>query len=212
MAAIDPSAARCACVRAQPRTVTARISAAELFALADANPRVWRNLTKVLAERLRVRPVRPRNERAEVFIASSTEGLNVTNQLVRRWDYEPFVTRPWTIGVFRPSGVTIDDLLRQAEKSDFAVMVFGADDSTTSREGQEASPRDNVVLEYGLFVGALGSRERIFVLSPRGADLKIPSDLDGLKLLTYDPAKPLDTALAPVASEISEVVRRLGPR
>ena len=68
------------------------------------------------------------------------------------------------------------------------------------------------MLEYGLFVGALGSRERVFVVMPRGVELKVPSDMLGLKLLTYDPKKPLDTALKPVALEIIEAIKRLGPR
>ena len=212
MAAIDPGATRCACVLAQANTVIARIAAEELLALANAKPRVWLNLTRVLAARLRARPVRPRNEQAEVFIGSSTEKLGAAEHLNRLFAYKPFVSRPWTVGVFRPSGVTIDDLLRQAEASDFAVMAFGPDDTTIGRDGAEPSPRDNVVLEYGLYVGALGSRERVFVVAPRGVDLKIPSDILGLKILTYATDKPLDVALAPVASEISEAVARLGPR
>jgi len=58
----------------------------------------------------------------------------------------------------------------------------------------------------------LGSRERVFVIVPRGVDSKIPTDIQGLNLVKYDPNKPLDVALAPVASEIIEAVSRLGPR
>ena len=212
MAAIDPAAARCACVNAQRDTVTARISAHALMDLADRYPCIWRNLTKVLARRLRDRPVRARNVQPVIFLGGSSEGLAVTNQFVRLLTHAPFVTRPWTVGVMRPSGVPVDDLLRQAEASDFAVLSFGADDTTISREKQSASPRDNVVLEYGLFAGALGSRERVFIIVPNGVDLKIPSDIQGLNLVKYDTGKPLDVALAPHVLEISEAVARLGPR
>jgi len=212
MAAVEPAAPRCATVSAQQTTVTARISAHDMLSLADEHPRIWHNLTKVLAMRLRERPVRARNVQPLVFLGGSSEGLAVTHQFGRLFAFEPFVTRPWTVGVFRPSGVPMDDLLRQAEASDFAVLSFGADDSTTSRDKQSAAPRDNVVLEYGLFAGALGSRERVFVIVPRGVDLKIPSDIQGLNLIKYDPNKPLDVALAPLASEIIEAVSRLGPR
>src|SRR5262249_15869555 len=48
----------------------------------------------------------------------------------------------------------------------------------------EASPRDNVVFEAGLFGGALGIR-RTFILHADGA--KLPTDLLGLTSIRYDP-------------------------
>ena len=47
----------------------------------------------------------------------------------------------------------------------------------------EASPRDNVVFEAGLFGGALGIR-RTFILHANGS--KLPSDLLGLTAVRYD--------------------------
>ena len=49
----------------------------------------------------------------------------------------------------------------------------------------QASPRDNVVFEAGLFGGALGIR-RTFILHAHGS--KLPSDLLGLTSVRYDPA------------------------
>lgn len=211
MAAIDPGARRCATVLAQGPTVTARISAGALFELADKHPRLWLNLAKVLSARLRERPVRARNERPVVFLGGSKEGLPVTDELVVLFDYKPFVTVPWTTAC-RPSEVTMDALLRVANEADFAVLSFGEDDKTESRDTVGPSPRDNVVLEYGLFAGALGSRERVFILMPRGSKLKIPSDLYGLTVVDYDATKPLGLALAAAAKKIAETVARLGPR
>ena len=48
---------------------------------------------------------------------------------------------------------------------------------------RQASPRDNVVFEAGLFGGALGMR-RTFILHANGA--KLPSDLLGLTCVRYD--------------------------
>jgi Predicted nucleotide-binding protein containing TIR-like domain len=65
--------------------------------------------------------------------------------------------------------------------------VFAQDDWTTtevSRSGQ-ASPRDNVAFEAGLFGGALGIR-RTFILHAN--DSKLPTDLLGLTSVRYDPA------------------------
>jgi hypothetical protein len=65
--------------------------------------------------------------------------------------------------------------------------VFAQDDWTTTdaSESGEASPRDNVVFEAGLFGGALGIR-RTFILHAQGS--KLPSDLLGLTSVRYDPA------------------------
>ena len=52
-------------------------------------------------------------------------------------------------------------------------------------EPGQASPRDNVVFEAGLFGSALGMR-RTFILHANGA--KLPSDLLGLTSVRYDPA------------------------
>lgn len=212
MAALEPEAPRCATVKAKGLTVTARLSERQLRALAKEDSQVWRNIARVLSHRLRSRQVRPRNVRANVFVGSTSEGLAVPRQLVRLFEHSPFSVRQWTNGVFRPSSVTMDELLRVADESDFAVLSFGEEDTTTSRRKRTPAPRDNVVLEYGLFAGALGDRQRVFILKPRGSTLKIPSDIQGLTPLTYDASKPLDIALDPVAIQIAEAVARLGPR
>jgi hypothetical protein len=73
---------------------------------------------------------------------------------------------------------------------DFAAFVFAQDDWTTSSPAAEpaatagqASPRDNVVFEAGLFGGVLGMR-RTFILHASGA--KLPTDLLGLTCVRYD--------------------------
>ena len=65
--------------------------------------------------------------------------------------------------------------------------MFAQDDWTTTDASQssQASPRDNVVFEAGLFGGALGMR-RTFILHANGS--KLPTDLLGLTSVRYDPA------------------------
>jgi len=68
--------------------------------------------------------------------------------------------------------------------------VFARDDWTSTApapsEGSgQASPRDNVVFEAGLFGGTLGMR-RTFILHASGA--KLPSDLLGLTCVRYEEA------------------------
>ncbi len=98
---------------------------------------------------------------------------------------------PWTSS-FNPGTTTLERLLELAHEVDFAAFVFAQDDWTTNSppasdatESGQASPRDNVVFEAGLFGGALGMR-RTFILHANGA--KLPSDLLGLMCVRYGEA------------------------
>jgi hypothetical protein len=75
---------------------------------------------------------------------------------------------------------------------DFAAFIFARDDWTSiappaadAAESGQASPRDNVVFEAGLFGGTLGMH-RTFILHANGA--KLPSDLLGLTCVRYGDA------------------------
>jgi Predicted nucleotide-binding protein containing TIR-like domain len=93
---------------------------------------------------------------------------------------------PWTT-TFNPGRSTLDRLVELSQEVDFAAFVFAHDDWTTTdpSETGQASPRDNVVFEAGLFGGALGMR-RTFILHAN--DAKLPTDLLGLTSIRYDPA------------------------
>jgi hypothetical protein len=96
---------------------------------------------------------------------------------------------PWTV-VFNPGVSTLERLVELTREVDFAAFVFAQDDwtavniekSPTDNTGQ-ASPRDNVVFEAGLFGGVLGMR-RTFILHAK--DSKLPTDLLGLTCVRYD--------------------------
>jgi predicted nucleotide-binding protein len=71
---------------------------------------------------------------------------------------------PWTTS-FNPGTTTLERLLELTHEVDFAAFVFARDDWTTnsppasdSSASGQASPRDNVVFEAGLFGAALGMR------------------------------------------------------
>jgi len=103
---------------------------------------------------------------------------------------------PWTTS-FNPGVNTLERLMELTRQVDFAVFIFAQDDWTSSAPGSrdsdfgQASPRDNVVFEAGLFGGVLGMR-RTFILHANGA--KLPTDLLGLTSIRYDvPTTPAGT-------------------
>jgi CAP12/Pycsar effector protein, TIR domain len=123
-----------------------------------------------------------------IFLGSSGQQERLLQALTRGLQDIADVD-PWTT-VFNPGVSTLDRLVELTREVDFAAFVFARDDWTTTGASPdavpgEASPRDNVVFEAGLFGGALGIR-RTFILHADGS--KLPSDLLGLTCVRYDPA------------------------
>jgi len=122
-----------------------------------------------------------------IFLGSSMQQEKLLQALTRGLQDIADV-EPWTT-VFNPGVSTLERLVELTKEVDFAAFIFAQDDWTSkgaapNPESGQASPRDNVVFEAGLFGGALGIR-RTFILHARGA--KLPTDLNGLTAIRYDP-------------------------
>lgn len=105
----------------------------------------------------------------------------IADCLARR-KYKPQV---WDEVLLKQNESTFDGLLRISTEVDFAVFVWGANDVTMTRGQSIPSPRDNVVWETGLFLGALG-KDRVFVVVDETASVKIPTDYLGITHAEYD--------------------------
>ncbi len=213
MALIDPSATRSASAVAIEQTVVAKISEASFHPLADKYPRVWQLIATELAKRLqqRNRLVTSKNPRPVVFIGSSKESLRIARAIRSNFDHDDFVVNLWTNRVFGPSRFPITELEKQVQESDFAVLVLGPDDEVESRNEKFDAPRDNVILELGLFIGAL-SYERTFMVIPRGCDIKIPTDLLGLTPLDYrlEDSDAFVSLLGPACDQLRDIIHKIG--
>jgi Predicted nucleotide-binding protein containing TIR-like domain len=126
-------------------------------------------------------------DKPRIFLGSSGKQEKLLQALTRGLEDVAHV-KPWTTS-FNPGTTTLERLLELTREVDFAVFVFAQDDWTTNSptaspqpESGQASPRDNVVFEAGLFGGVLGMR-RTFILHASGA--KLPSDLLGLTCIRY---------------------------
>jgi hypothetical protein len=153
--------------------------------------------------------------RSKVFIASSSEGLDVAKAvrllLLAELDQIADV-EPWT-HAFELSAAYIESLERAVDQADFAVLVLTADDVTTSRKKEKLSPRNNVILELGLFMGRLG-RERCYLVREDRPHLELPSDLLGVKSAAFKRPEDgdLKTALDAKCALIAERITKLGVR
>ncbi|HWF47317.1 MAG TPA: nucleotide-binding protein [Bryobacteraceae bacterium] len=146
-----------------------------------------------------------------LFIGSSTEGLDFA-RAVRTSLSDVAETTLWNDGVFSLGRTFIESLIAAVSRFDFAALVLTPDDQMVVRNDETLGPRDNIIFELGLFMGRLG-RERTFIVRPESGPLKIPSDLAGISVATFDwPRSDANyrAALGPACDLMREAIRDLG--
>lgn len=116
-----------------------------------------------------------------IFIGSSNEGLYIAKKVKSFFekDYECYL---WDDNIFKFNENFLETLMKEASLFDFGFMIFTKDDYTKSRQQVFDTPRDNVVFEFGLFLGRLG-KDNAFIIQDE--DIKLPSDLFGITLAKF---------------------------
>jgi len=151
-------------------------------------------------------------EKPRIFLGSSGQQEKLLEALTRGLE-EVARVDPWTTS-FHPGTTTLERLLELTREVDFAAFVFAQDDWTSASPGAsssagagQASPRDNVVFEAGLFGGVLGMR-RTFILHANGA--KLPTDLLGLTSIRYGETTTPAQVRA-INEKLRKAIEDLGP-
>ena len=121
-----------------------------------------------------------------MFIGSSQESaadLRRVASWVESQDMEPLC---WDDPkLFLPGENIFDKLVEISKQVDAAIFIFGEDDGVAYRDQQVFQPRDNILIEFGLFVGQLGRKRAIIC---KKGDSKTATDLLGVTYVTIDPA------------------------
>lgn len=149
-------------------------------------------------------------EKPRIFLGSSGQQEKLLQALTRGLEDVARVD-PWTTS-FNPGTTTLERLLELAHQVDFAAFVFARDDWTSATPGApapgagQASPRDNVVFEAGMFGGTLGMR-RTFILHSTGA--KLPTDLLGLTCIRYGATTPAEVKT--INQKLRKAIEDQGP-
>lgn len=129
----------------------------------------------------------------KIFVGSSEEKKPFAKKIVKLLKKAGLEALPWWSDDTFPGGIpTLNALLYLSENCDGAVFVFGKDDqmiasrtSVTQADNAQSNeiflPRDNVVLEYGIFVARLGQEKTIII---KEGKTRIPTDLKGITFLT----------------------------
>lgn len=119
----------------------------------------------------------------KIFVGSSTGKISLAEQIAVALEAEHFhVVRWWQDAAFPGGANTINRLVELSNECDGAAFVFGADDDCIFVDSSggaitKKAPRDNVLLEYGIFVSKLGAERTQFLVEP---NVKVPTDLSGI--------------------------------
>ena len=145
--------------------------------------------------------------RPRIFIGSSRESLDVAKRIKDFFtpDYNCYL---WTDEIYKNNESFLETLMKSASLFDFSFMVFAADDLISVRGDVIEEPRDNVLFEYGLFLGRVGL-DRAFVIAEDTA--KLPSDLLGITVTKYSTTTSDDgkkTATASLEEGLAKLKRQ----
>jgi len=98
-----------------------------------------------------------------VFIGSSSESLEELDLIASWIESSGHDALPWNdLNLFQPGKTVFESLSNIARDVNAAIFVFSEDDKVWYRNDTSTQPRDNVLIEYGLFLGALGIGKVIF--------------------------------------------------
>jgi hypothetical protein len=136
----------------------------------------------------------------KIFIGSARESEPLAQIIAKQLSDSGYFNplRWWDL--FKAGSVTLDRLLEIAEGVDAAIFLFTADDRTISRKQLNHTARDNVILEYGVFVKKLG-RHRTLIL--RHSKVRLPADIHAINCME------IKDDLATVAYETEMHFRRV---
>jgi hypothetical protein len=148
----------------------------------------------------------------EVFIGSSAEAVLYAYGLQHLLEAKADVT-VWNQGTFTLNANYLDALLKALKATDFGIFIFSPDDLTTVRDETHRAVRDNVLFEFGMFLGGLGPNRSFFLLPNDLRDFRLPSDLLGISTTTFDAHRtPLAAALGPACFKILQAIETYGVR
>jgi|ERR1700733_12894058 len=145
----------------------------------------------------------------KAFLASSTQSKPLMDRIAAWLESWGLKATPWdSPGVFQPGDYILARLLDLSEEVDAAIVIFGDEDKEWYYKDAQPQPRDNVLIEYGIFASRLG-RQRT-VICRRGSP-KHASDLGGLIFVQF--GKRLEDATAKErlrrwAESLPELVRQ----
>jgi predicted nucleotide-binding protein len=137
----------------------------------------------------------------KIFIGSSTEAKSILDEVEKQLCDEYEILR-WDKS-FSLNMSTLDSLIENAIKVDRAIFIGTGDDYVTDKEGKRGTKtkhRDNVVFEFGLFLGMLGRKDCVYLVDNKS---DIMSDYLGVTVVMFD-KEDISNSIPKSVSQIKE--------
>jgi hypothetical protein len=120
----------------------------------------------------------------KIFIASSAKNIAVANAFKKQLsEYADVSTWKDKFSLYNNESY-LETLIQLKDEFEYAIFVWAADDELMNNEESIYAPRDNVVFESGLFMGAMGP-SKIFIVYDDTIPIKKPSDFLGINLIRF---------------------------
>lgn len=145
--------------------------------------------------------------KTRIFIGSSSEGLSIASEvkskLETNLDCEVIL---WSNpGIFEFNKSALSSLIDGRLLYDFAILVATKDDLARFRGFKKYIPRDNVIFEFGLYLGSFGEHRTILI---QESDVKLPTDLNGITVPRFSvKKKDLGHQVTQIISFIEEKIQ-----
>jgi predicted nucleotide-binding protein len=164
-----------------------------------------------------------KNTKISVFISSSRESLDIAYKL-RNLIEKDAIVDVWDGGRIAGGSTNLDELIKIAQRIELCICIFSNDDilvinevsvSGKTEKKNYSVARDNVILEYGIFISALG-KENVIIIHPENLEkqgkhpFKLPSDIgSSITTIRYDSSdeQVLNNSLQKISKQISEKIQ-----
>lgn len=132
--------------------------------------------------------IKPRSNKIFIAHGNDAESKLELASLLKDMELEPIILHQQA----NKGKTIIEKFEEHAGEVNFAFVLFSPDDvGGTDKQNLQPRARQNVILEFGYFLGKLG-RNRVCCLYKKGVEL--PSDMDGLVYIPFD-TNPRDSYL-----------------
>jgi predicted nucleotide-binding protein len=159
-----------------------------------------------------------RRPKPRVFVGSSSSARQIAEAFVSELSRTRLaqVVPWWRSPEFVPMTSILSGLLKAVDKGvsayDFGLFILAADDVLISKGKQSSTPRDNVIFELGLFLGAYGQDRTFAVIQEAdkpSLKVKAPSDFGGIIIPSFEVnnKKVLKSAVREAAAQIRERIK-----
>jgi hypothetical protein len=144
-----------------------------------------------------------------IFVGSSGQALPVARAVQSVFARDADVTL-WTQGVFPLSSLLVHQLLEATRRHDYAIFVLADDDLAIVRGEVQRITRDNVLFELGIFMATVGLERTFLMVSSAAPDFRLPTDLAGITVTSYDPRSHNANLRGAVGASCADILDAIG--